>query len=141
MKITKKVKQRVMVFGVFDGLHAGHRAFLTAAKKRGTELIAVVARDEVVRLLKSKTPRRDEKARVRAIHESGLADRVVLGDKKQGTYRVIARYAPDSICLGYDQKMLAAHLRAHIRARAMFSLRMIHLRIYMPRTSVSSLRP
>ncbi len=104
-----------MVFGVFDGLHDGHRFFLREAKKRGGELIAVVARDAVVWLLKNKTPRHEEKVRVRAIRESGLADRVVLGDQKQGTYAVIRRWKPDIICLGYDQHALVASIRMYIR--------------------------
>lgn len=110
----QKKPGRVMVFGVFDGLHEGHRAFLAAAKKRGAELVVVVARDSAVRELKRKTPRRSETARAAALRRSGLADRVVLGDKKQGTYRVIARWNPGVICLGYDQDALAGDLRKKI---------------------------
>ena len=128
-----------MVFGVFDGLHAGHRAFLSTAKKRGDELIAVVARDETVRLLKNKTPRFSEKKRVRAIRASGLADRVVLGDREQGTYGIIRRYRPDSICLGYDQKALARNLRARMRERAIAPVRIIRLGSHSPRMFKSSL--
>lgn len=117
-----------MVFGVFDGLHAGHRAFLRAAKTRGGELIAVVARDETVRLLKNKTPRVNEKARVRAIRKNGLADRVVLGDKKQGTYRIIVRWKPDMVCLGYDQDALAADLQSRIRAGELAPVRIARIR-------------
>lgn len=43
-KLSKKFN-RVMVFGVFDGLHPGHRAFLRQARKKGDKLIVVVARD------------------------------------------------------------------------------------------------
>lgn len=119
-----------MVFGVFDGLHEGHRAFLRRAKTRGTELVVVVARDEVVRLLKNKTPRFNEGVRVRAIRASGLADRVALGDKKQGTYRVIVRWRPDSICLGYDQDALAADLQSRIRSAYLAPIRIVRLRPY-----------
>ncbi len=120
-----------MVFGVFDGLHEGHRAFLRRAKKRGAELIVVVARDTQVRLLKNKTPRFDEKVRARAICASGLADRAVLGDKKQGTYSVIRRYAPDIICLGYDQDALAADVRRHIRSKKFLPVTLVRLKFYL----------
>lgn len=132
---------RVMVFGVFDGLHGGHRAFLRAAKKRGTELIVVIARDEVVRLLKNKTPRFSEGARGRAIRVSGLADRVVLGDEKQGTYSMISRYAPDIICLGYDQKALAADVQMRIRTHALPRMHIVRLRPHRPDRLKSSLLP
>ncbi|MEK7541553.1 MAG: adenylyltransferase/cytidyltransferase family protein [Patescibacteria group bacterium] len=125
-----------MVFGVFDGLHAGHRAFLRAAKKRGDELVAVVARDAAVRLLKKKKPRFDEKARVRALRASRLADRVILGDKKQGIYRVIARYAPDTICLGYDQQALAEDMRTH---REFSRIPLIRLKPHQPMKFKTSL--
>ncbi|OHA12939.1 MAG: hypothetical protein A3J10_00265 [Candidatus Sungbacteria bacterium RIFCSPLOWO2_02_FULL_54_10] len=130
-----------MLFGVFDGLHAGHRAFLASAKKRGRELIVVVARDAAVRLLKNKTPRLNEKARVRAIRASGLADRVVLGDKVQGTYGIIRWYQPDSVCLGYDQKALAADIRAHMRKQTISPVQIIRLGAHRPRIFKSSLRP
>lgn len=100
-----------MVFGVFDGLHAGHRAFLLAAKKCGQKLIVVVARDSAVRELKGRAPRHREAVRAATLRRSGLADRVVLGDQKQGTYGVIKRWKPDVICLGYDQDTLGADLK------------------------------
>lgn len=126
-KETDKKTRRVMVFGVFDGLHAGHRAFLRQAKKRGVELIVVVARDEVVRLLKNKTPRHPQAARVSALRRNGLADRVALGDKEQGTYRVISRWEPDIICLGYDQGALADDMRKKIP-----DIRLVRLRAHKP---------
>lgn len=123
-----------MVFGVFDGLHAGHRAFLRAAKKRGGELIAVVARDSAARTLKKKTPRRVQAARAAALRRSGLADRVALGDKKQGTYCVIARWKPDIVCLGYDQHALAADLK-----KRMPDIRLVRLKAHQPEKFKTSL--
>jgi len=42
----------VLVFGTFDGLHDGHRFFLTEARKLGDRLIASVATDEIVERIK-----------------------------------------------------------------------------------------
>jgi len=41
--MLKSHNKRVMVFGVFDGLHEGHKSFLRQARKYGGELRAVVA--------------------------------------------------------------------------------------------------
>ncbi len=51
--ITKGV-----VFGVFDGLHEGHKKFLTDAAARCVELIVVVAHPKAVLTLKKKYPLR-----------------------------------------------------------------------------------
>jgi len=122
-----KIK-RVMVFGVFDGLHEGHRYFLAAAQKYGDELIAVVARDETVRVLKNKTPRHNEKERMAAVMQLSrlslyreddprLIDvtRAVLGDRVLGAYDVIKKYKPDIICLGYDQDALGEDLQEKMK--------------------------
>ena len=48
--------QRVAVFGVFDGIHAGHQDFLRQAREYGDELVVIVARDKSVTQLKGKPP-------------------------------------------------------------------------------------
>ena len=99
-----------MVFGVFDGLHEGHRWFLGAAAEYGNELIAVVARDVIVRLLKKKNPVRNEAERLRSLGKIADVSRAVLGDAEMGSYEILKKYQPDVICLGYDQDALAEDL-------------------------------
>src|SRR5688572_21899709 len=101
----------VMVFGVFDGLHEGHRAFLNFAQEQG-KLVVVVARDSVVQKLKNKTTNNKENARVEAIQKFLPDAEVVLGDEEQGSYEVIKKHNPDIICLGFDQQALAKDLQA-----------------------------
>lgn len=127
LRLRKKSK-RVTVFGVFDGLHEGHRAFLRQAKRRGGELIAVVAPDAAVRELKKKEPRLSEKERVLALRRSRLADRVILGDKKQGTYRVVQQYNPELICLGYDQFQLGRDLKRRMEKGSLLRVRLVRLK-------------
>lgn len=99
-----------MVFGVFDGLHDGHRYFL---KKSGATIV-VIARDLVVRRLKQKTPQQSQQERLSAVQKFLPEATVVLGDEEQGSYDVIKKYKPDRIVLGHDQQELERDLRAKI---------------------------
>lgn len=99
--------QIVMVFGTFDHLHAGHEnMFMQArniAKKLANPLVvAIVARDKTVKQIKGRAPENDEKSRVQTLHETGWADMILIGDKKD-RYMHIKKYRPTIIALGYDQ--------------------------------------
>jgi cytidyltransferase-like protein len=98
--------RKVLVFGVFDGLHDGHRSLLEQAKACGEYLIAVVARDMVAEELKESFPCLPVQVRIEHLRGLGIADEVVSGDKAQGTYEVVRKYKPDVIALGYDQERL-----------------------------------
>src|SRR3989344_4585823 len=113
-KLLKKFKT-VMVFGVFDRLHPGHLSFLRQAGKYSEKLMVVVARDSAVRELKNKNPSQNEKERMTVLRKIPGVNKVVLGDKKQGSYGVIKKYKPDVIGLGYDQKWLARDLKKSMR--------------------------
>jgi FAD synthetase len=115
-KIVPRHARRVMVFGTFDGLHAGHLHFLSRAKKLGSFLIVVVGRDKAVSQLKMKLPRLSEKARIAMLKTSGIPDRVVLGDAKQGCWNIIKKIKPDIIALGYDQKEIKKSLQKNLSA-------------------------
>lgn len=103
-------KARVVVFGIFDGLHQGHQFFLQKAAEQGDELIAVAGRDETSRLLKNKTPRHAEKERVRALQNHPLVSKAILGDIKQSSWAILKRLQPDIICVGHDQTALRESL-------------------------------
>ena len=70
----------------------------------------VVARDVAVKRLKGVRPNWNERRRMRAIKDTGLATKVVLGDSKEGSYAVLKKYKPNMICLGYDQARLKKDL-------------------------------
>ena len=103
--------KRVMVFGVFDNVHEGHRHFLKEAKKFGDHLIAVVTPDEVVRELKGKNPTKDIFERVAGIEGVHDVDEVIIGDEETGSWNVIRRLRPEVIVTGYDQHKLKAVLK------------------------------
>lgn len=111
-------KKTVLVFGVFDGLHEGHRYFLRTARAHGERLVAVVARDAVAARLKGREPRQSQQARMRALEAEETVDEVVLGDEADGAWSAVRTVRPGVIALGYDQALLRTALEAHLAGRA-----------------------
>lgn len=93
-----------MCFGTFDNLHLGHLSYLRQGKQKGHKLIVVVARNNNVKKIKGKFPQQDEKLRLDNIKNINFVTEAVLGDKRD-FFKVIKKYKPDIICLGYDQKI------------------------------------
>src|SRR6185369_2106094 len=99
-----------MVFGVFYGLHPGHRFFLREASLRCQKLIVVVALPEVVEKIKKRIPRHTYQERVAAIASFG--DFLIIpSDKETGSWKVFDRHKPDIVFLGYDQLALGQALQ------------------------------
>ena len=109
--------KRVAVFGIFDGVHDGHRDLFKQAKELGDELVIIVGRDETAEKLKGKKPKYSEAERVKILRAEPLVDEAVLGDTELSTYIVLERYNPDVVCLGYDQDELEADLRRWMALR------------------------
>lgn len=93
---------RVMVFGAFDGLHPGHLDFFRQAKQYGEQLIVSVGTDKNVANIKGTKPLFNQQERLSLVANCKLVDLAVLG-AEEDFYRDIKLYAPDVICLGYDQ--------------------------------------
>lgn len=94
----------VLAFGTFDILHPGHVKFLTAARRHGSRLVVVVARDERVQHEKGRLPILDEDERLALVTALKPVDRAVLGDRV-GEWRIVGSLKPDVIAVGYDQKL------------------------------------
>lgn len=114
-KLTKKKK--VLVFGIFDGVHPGHTNFFKQAKEHGDVLVVVVGQDEAVQQFKNKLPNHSMKERLRMVEEVPEVDKVIPGDSEQGSYHVIEHERPDIICLGYDQTGMETSLEKWMRER------------------------
>ncbi len=99
-----KPKKRVLAFGTFDLLHAGHLHYLQEAKKLGTELVVVVARDETVKKVKGHWPVHDEAHRLALVAALKPVDKAILGCAHKKMFECVAALKPDVIALGYDQK-------------------------------------
>ena len=102
-----------MVFGVFDVVHAGHKAFFAQAKKYGNYLIVALTQDHIVEHLKLRLPKKSFVERFDHLKKEDFVDEIVIGDAELGTYEVVKKYKPDVIALGYDQKVLKKDLESH----------------------------
>ena len=103
--------KKVLVFGIFDGIHKGHISFLRQAKEYGDFLVVCAGQDEVVRKFKNKSPKHTLVERMEMLRGVEYVYQVIPGDKEQSAYSVIKKENPDIICLGYDQRKLGRDLR------------------------------
>jgi len=117
-----------MVFGTFDGLHNGHISFLKQVKRHGNYLIAIVATDKNVLMLKKRLSLKSEKERLGDIKMYKLIDKAMLGQKRN-PYKIIKRVKPNIICLGYDQIYFIDNLSEEIK-RMKLKIKIVRLRPY-----------
>lgn len=130
--------KKVMVFGVFDGVHDGHRVFFKEAKMCGDYLIAVVAQDNNVRQLKGHLPQAALAARIANLKKEDMADEIVAGDFILGTYGVVKKHRPDIIALGYDQHAFKKHLESKLKEFS-WNPKVVVMNAHKPETYHSSL--
>ena len=109
------MKKTVLAFGSFDILHPGHLKYLEAARKLGDRLVVLVARNDSIELFKKRKPIMDQKDRLYLISSLKIVDIAVLGAKikKPGdAYKILLRFRPDIIALGYDQPADVPEMKA-----------------------------
>ncbi len=106
---SRNKKNTVMAFGTFDYFHEGHENYLKQAKALGEYLIVVISRDRTVKQIKGEAPDHSERQRAKSVQQSGLVDKVVLGSHGD-KHKVLAKYRPDFIALGYDQVVFTQKL-------------------------------
>jgi FAD synthetase len=126
-------KRRVIAFGSFDVLHPGHIHYLRKAAALGDELIVIVARDSNIRLLKKRRPAFKERDRLEMVSSLRFVDRAVLGNSNKTAtdfYRIILRYRPAILALGYDQQVHVKGLRSWLAENR------IHPKVVRIRTSL-----
>lgn len=99
-----------MIFGVFDGLHEGHRHFISQAAARCERLIIVVTSDEIVSELKGRAPKYPFEQRMETIRSAFPASKAISGDRNLGEWNVLREHSPEIIFLGYDQHVIADEL-------------------------------
>lgn len=128
----------VLVFGTFDKLHEGHRAFLKQAKALGSHLIVNLAQDGIVEQLKGKNPSQSLSERQKSLEELEEVNQVIGGDMELGTYTSVASIQPDVIALGYDQDALKGDLESWLDSQNI-NAEIVTLKPYKPETYKTSL--
>ena len=131
--------RKILIFGVFDGIHEGHIHFIDEAKMQGDHLVAIVARDSIVEKLKGTTPQYNEVERIKNLLDIPEVDFVLLGDGELGTYHVLKEVKPDVIFLGYDQKELQKDLIEKIKNGELNEIEIIVGKSYKPKEMHSSI--
>jgi len=118
----------VLAGGVYDVLHVGHLAALTEAKTLGDTLVAVVATDITVEMLKTRKPIFPEQDRRALVEGLKPVDRAILGyeDVGMGYEQVLMDVKPDIVAFGYDQTSLERSVREIIE-RHKLKIQMVKL--------------
>ncbi len=108
----------VLAFGTFDILHVGHIKYLESAKKHGSRLGVVIARDSSIIRFKNREPVINEKDRLKIIKSLKVVDFAVLGNEIKNArdkYKIIKKFMPDVVVFGYDQKVNLEDLRSWLK--------------------------
>lgn len=109
----------VLAGGVYDVLHLGHLAALNEARSLGDVLVAVVATDVTVEMLKGRKPIFPEKDRRALVEGLKPVDKAILGyeDIGFGFEQVLIEVMPHIVAFGYDQENLERTVREIIQRR------------------------
>ena len=118
----------VLAGGVYDVLHLGHLAALSEAKTLGDVLVAVVATDITVEMLKTRKPIFPEQDRRALVEGLKPVDKAILGyeDVGMGYEQVLMDVMPDVVAFGYDQASLEKSVREIIE-RHKLKIQMVKL--------------
>lgn len=135
---NRQKKNRALVFGAFDGLHDGHLSLLKSALQYANEVTIALARDEVIRELKSHDPKFAFTERMKALENTNLVHHVIPGDLILGEYTCIRHAQPEIIVLGYDQEALEQDLKRWLNQHNL-SIELIHAPAFKPDIYKSSL--
>jgi cytidyltransferase-like protein len=114
--LTDKGRSQIKVIlagGVYDVLHLGHLAAFSEAKSLGDVLIAVVATDVTVEVLKGRKPLFPENDRRALVEGLKPVDKAILGyeDVGFGFEEVLMEVMPNIVAFGYDQEKLENTVR------------------------------
>lgn len=113
--------KKIVTFGVFDILHAGHIKFLENCKKinKNSKLIVVISRDSTVLREKGKPPLMSEQERKKILESLKVVDEVVLGYEGPDKFRIVEEIKPDIIVLGHNQPWDDKDLKNKLKDRGL----------------------
>ena len=108
----------VMIFGTFDGIHAGHISLIEQASLLAEKVVAVIAKDDTVKTIKGKYPLHTEEERAHVLSHIREIDKVLIGNNDD-KFSVVKEIHPDVIVLGYDQEAFIDQLYEGMRKHHM----------------------
>ena len=129
--------RKVMAFGTFDCVHAGHMFYFKKARALGDHLTVVVAMDSGARKIKGRSPVNGERDRLALVKHIDLVDSAILGDREMRKWGVIKRIHPVAIALGYDQWASVPSLRKELNALGL-NPRIVRIKSFKPHKNSSS---
>jgi len=129
--------KKIMVFGTFDGIHAGHLDFFSQAREYGDYLIVIVGRDVNILKIKKHLPEKSEEQRFNSLKRCKLVDEARMGFE-DGPYKIIEDLKPDVICLGYDQLAFTKNLKKEVKKRGL-DIKIYRLKPFQPEKYHSSI--
>jgi len=127
---------KVLIFGSFDLIHKGHIYFFKSAKKLGTHLTIIIARDKTILKVKNNPPLYNEQQRLKQVQNTKIPNQVLLG-YKTNPYKIIKKINPDIIALGYDQNSFTKNLIKELK-KLNLNPKIIRLKSYKPEIYKSS---
>ncbi len=125
--------KKIMIFGTFDMIHAGHEDFFRQARALSREpyLVVSIARDSAVLRVKKFLPRTHENERLASVAAHPFVQEALLGDE-EGYIEHIKKIAPGIIALGYDQEgEYVRSLEADLRAAGL-NTQVVRLNAFFP---------
>lgn len=131
--------KKVLFFGTFDPLHAGHRHAFACAKALGDHLTVVVARDSVIVQEKNHQPRTAEHGRLAHVALDPSVDEAVLGDQDALSYKLLRTLEFQILAVGYDQKPSNEGIYALLKKQGLAHISVIRMAPYYPERYKSSL--
>lgn len=113
-------KEKIMIFGTFDGLHKGHLNLFKQARNLSNKpfLVVSIARDINVKKIKGKKPYLNESKRMKLVKNNNQVDKVVLSGKVNYLPHIL-KENPDIIALGYDQKEYTNTLKKDLKNKGL----------------------
>lgn len=121
--VMELVSGRIMIFGVFDNFHPGHRNFIEQALQESHDVVLVVACDKNALRFKDSI-RHSQADRLQVIQERYPDLRVIMGDEFDPLSNV-KKYHPEKIFLGYDQIGFSRELQEHFP-----EIEVVHMKAY-----------
>lgn len=96
-----RIPQNVLASGKFDLIHPGHLFYLKKSKELASNgnLNVVITNEKNIRNCLFSNIERKE-----MIENLGIADYVVVGERKINYNKILKRFEPDIISLGHDQE-------------------------------------